>query len=66
MIMTVSALRTADEYKGRADDKLEEAWLQVNCITETCNTMWYPSTCAAMGLADVRAGTQMIVPPPPL
>ena len=34
--------------------------------TETCNTMWYPSTCAAMGLADVRAGTQMIVPPPPL
>ena len=33
--------------------------------TETCNTMWYPSTCAAMGLAYVRAGTQMIVPPPP-
>ena len=31
-----------------------------------CNTMWYPSTCAAIGFADVRAGTQMIVPPPPL
>ena len=30
MFMTVSALCTADEYKGRADDKLEEAWLQVN------------------------------------
>ena len=25
-----TAPRTADEYKGRADDKLEEAWLQVN------------------------------------
>ena len=31
-----------------------------------CNTMWHPSTCAAIGFADVRAGTQMIVPPPPL
>ena len=34
--------------------------------TRPCNTMWYPSTCAAIGFADVRAGTQMIVPPPPL
>ena len=26
------------------------------------NTKGYPSTCAAIGFADVRAGTQMIVP----
>ena len=24
-----------------------------------CNTMWYPSTCLAMGFANVRAGTRM-------
>ena len=24
--------------------------------------MWYPNTCAAIGFADVRAGTQMIAP----
>ena len=27
-------------------------------LRRPCNTMWYPSACAAMGLADVRAGTQ--------
>ena len=44
------------------------AWRQqeIEVSTRPCNTMWYPSTCAAIGFADVRAGTQMIVPPPPL
>ena len=50
------------EDERRAEPEAEACDEQI----ETCNTMLYPSTCAAMGLADGRAGTQMIVPPPPL
>ena len=48
------------------DSGNQGAMFVFNPTARLCNTKGYSSTDLAMGLADVRAGTRMIVPPPPL